>query len=303
MRKPSLRQLEAFKAFVESGSVSRAADVLHVSQPAVSKLLNHFEADIGMQLIDRNSNRPVVTERGIRVYEEIDRVLSGVDQVGQAIASIRAKERSLITIGVMPGFPPHILSHAAQLVRNERPDVSISFIVRSSEYVSHGILSRQMDLGIIARNLDHPQVNSTLFSNDSFVAVMSRDHQFASQSTVNVTDLHGQHFIAFTQGSVTRRLIDEAMEAAKVEADIILQATTAPNCCAFVEAGLGLCVMSPLFAKGHLRTLVARPFVPNLSLKIQTVHHVDSRDKRAIALVLNALKEARDYSARTDTGL
>ena len=301
MRKPSLRQLEAFKAFVESGSVSRAADVLHVSQPAVSKLLNHFEADIEMQLIDRSSNRPVVTERGLRVYEEIDRILSGVDQVGQAIASVRARERNLLTVGVMPGFPPRILSHAAQIVREERPDIRISFVVRSSAYISHGILSRQMDLGIIARDIDHPQVNSTLFLNESFVVVMRNDHQLASQEAIDITDLQGQHFIAFTQGSVTRRLIDEAMEAADVEVDIILQATTAPNCCALAEAGLGLCVMSPLFAKDHLHTLVARPFAPDLSLRIQTVHHVDSRDKHATSLVLNALREARDAAEASDT--
>ena len=190
MRKPSLRQLEAFKAFVENGSVSRAADALYVSQPAVSKLLNHFEEDIGMELIDRTSNRPVVTERGMRVYEEIDRILSGVDQIGQAIAVIRAKERSHITVGVMPGFPPSLLSRAAQIVRQDHPDISIAFIVRSSEFISHGILSRKMDLGIIARDLDHPQVQTSLFLDEKMVAVMPPDHPLSARKSIDIADLH-----------------------------------------------------------------------------------------------------------------
>ncbi|MCR9059861.1 MAG: LysR substrate-binding domain-containing protein [Rhodobacteraceae bacterium] len=294
MRKPSLRQLEAFKAFVENGSVSKAADALFVSQPAVSKLLNNFEEDIGMELLDRSSNRPVVTEMGMRVYVEIDRILSGVDQIGQAIASIRAQERSLITVGVMPGFPPSVLSRASQLVREQRPDISISFVVRSSEFISHGILSRKMDLGIIARDLDHPQVDTSVFLNEDMVAVMSPDNPLAGRETIDIADLQGRHFVAFTEGSVSRQLMDRAFSKAGVEPDIVLQATTAPNCCAFVADGMGLCVVSPLFAEDYLDKLVYRPFTPSLPLHVHSVRPVDGRERKGADLVLNALEVARD---------
>ncbi|MFK7881442.1 LysR substrate-binding domain-containing protein [Roseobacter sp.] len=294
MRKPSLRQLEAYKAFVENGSVSKAADALYVSQPAVSKLLNNFELDIGMELIDRSSNRPVVTERGMKVYEEIDRILSGVDQIGQAIAAIRAKERSLITVGVMPGFPPSLLSRAAQIVRQDHPDISISFIVRSSEFISHGILSRKMDLGIIARDLDHPQVQSNLFLDEEMVAVMRSDHVLADHDVIDISDLQGQPFISFTQGSVSRQVMDKAFEASRIEPDIVLQATTAPNCCAFAADGLGLSVMSPVFAQDHMNRLVFRRFTPSLRVQVQSVRPVDGRERRSTDLVLNALEVARD---------
>lgn len=294
MRKPSLRQLEAFKAFVENGSVSKAADALYVSQPAVSKLLNNFELDIGMELIDRTSNRPVVTERGMRVYEEIDRILSGVDQIGQAIAAIRAKERSQITVGVMPGFPPSLLSRAAQIVRQDHPDISISFIVRSSEFISHGILSRKMDLGIIARELDHPQVQTNLFLDEEMVAVMRPDHALAERDVVDISDLQGQNFISFTSGSVSRQMMDKALETARIELDTVLQATTASNCCAFVADGLGLSVMSPIFAEHSHGRLTSRPFTPTLRVQVQSVRPVDGRERRSTDLVLSALEAARD---------
>ena len=292
MRKPSLRQLETFKAFVENGSVSQAADALCVSQPAVSKLLIQFEQDIGMVLIDRNSNRPVVTERGMRVYEEIDRVLSGVDQIAQAIATIRAKEHHLITVAVMPGFPASILSRAAQIMRREHPDITLSFVVRSTEFVSHGILSRQMDLGIIARDLDHPQVETNLFVRQEMVAFMRSDHVLAARDRLDITDLHAQHFISFTQGSASRLLLDKALEHSDVEPDVVLQATTAPNCLALAADGLGLCVMAPFFARDHLDKLEFRPFTPSLSTCIYSVRPVNGRG--GTDLVLKALEAARD---------
>lgn len=295
MRRPSLRQLEAFKAFVENGSVSKAADALHVSQPAVSKLLSHFEADIGMELLDRSTNRPIVNERGMQVYEEIDRVLSGVDQIGQAIASIRAKERSLITVGVMPGFPPTMLSRASQIVREKRADISLSFIVRSSEFIAHRILSRQMDLGvIIARELNHPQVQSSLFLDEDMVAVLRNDHSLAGRTIIDITDLQGQHFISFTPGSISRRLMDRAFEKAGIEPDIVLQATNARNCCAFAADGLGLCVMPPFFATDSSDKLIHRPFTPTLKSRIQLVRPIDGRERRSVDLVLSALEAARD---------
>ena len=294
MRKPSLRQLEAFKAFVENGSVSKAAAALYVSQPAVSKLLNHFEEDIGMELLDRSSNRPVVTERGMRVYEEIDRILSGVDQIGQAIAVIRAKERSLITVGVMPGFPPSLLSRAAKIVRQDHPDVSLSFVVRSSEFIAHGILSRNMDLGIIARDLDHPQVQSSIFLDEKMVAVMRGDHALSDRKSIDIADLQGQPFITFTPGSVSRELLDKAFSKAGVEPDTVLQATTAPNCCAFIADGLGLSVMSPVFAEENRDKLIFRPFTPTLRVRVLTVRPIDGRERRVTDIVLNALEAARD---------
>ncbi|MEO1536733.1 MAG: LysR substrate-binding domain-containing protein [Pseudomonadota bacterium] len=294
MRKPTLRQLEAFKAFVETGNVSRAAELLYVSQPAVSKMLSHFEDDVEMALIDRSSNRPVVTERGMQVYEEIDRVFTGVDQIEQAIAAIRAKERSLITVGVPPGFPSKLLSIAAQKLRADHPKISVSFFVRSSEFISHGILSRKMDLGLIALNLDHPNVRSDPFFDDDMVVVMHPDHPLAEREAVHIKDLQGEKIVAFTPGSLSRVAMDRACANEDFEPDIVLQATTAQNCCAFIADGLGIGIMSPLFVHDHIGELVCRPLNPSLLLRILAVRPVDRSERRAVGAVLNALEAARD---------
>ena len=103
-RRLNLRQIEAFKAVIEHGTVSRAADILNVSQPAISKLIAHLEADAEVRLFDRVNGRLAPTERGMRLYQEIDRIFSGVQQIENAAEAIRREEQGRLVVGVMPAL-------------------------------------------------------------------------------------------------------------------------------------------------------------------------------------------------------
>ena len=111
-RRINLRQIEAFKAVIEYGTVSRAAETMHVSQPAMSKLIAHLEEDSGLQLFDRLKGRLAPTARGMRLYEEIDRIFAGVRQVENAIDTIRRDEQGRILIGVMPALSGSFIQQA-----------------------------------------------------------------------------------------------------------------------------------------------------------------------------------------------
>jgi DNA-binding transcriptional LysR family regulator len=294
MRRPSLRQIEAFKAFVETGGVSKAAEVLFVSQPAVSKLLNHLELDVGMKLIDRSSTRLAPTENGMRLYEEIDRVFSGVDQIGQAVAALRAEDHSQITIGVMPSFPESLLAEMARRARERRPDITLSFIVRSSEFIGHGLLSRKMDLGIVARRIEHALIKSKLFSDDALVVLMPPGHPLATSEQLCLTDLAPYPLIAFTPNSVTRTLTDAAFEREGVRPQVVMEATTAPKCCALVAVGLGCCILSPLLANEYGQGMVVRPLLPELHMQIFIARPTAVKDDKGVRLVQDLLEEIRN---------
>ena len=101
-RQPTMRQIEAFKAVIETGTVSRAAEVLNMSQPAASKLLTNLEADIGLTLFERRRGLLVPNERGVRFYQEIDRIFSGLNQINRAVDSLRREEQGQLVIGCLP---------------------------------------------------------------------------------------------------------------------------------------------------------------------------------------------------------
>ena len=77
----NLRQIEAFKGVIENGTVSRASQLLNISQPAMSKLIAHLEADTGLRLFDRVKGRLAPTEHAMRLYEEVGRIFAGVRQL------------------------------------------------------------------------------------------------------------------------------------------------------------------------------------------------------------------------------
>lgn len=122
----NLRQIEAFKAVVEHGTVSQAGIVLGVSQPAVSKLLAHLEADTGLTLFDRVRGKLALTARGMRLYQEIERVFSGLRQVEQAVDSIRRDEQRTLTVGVLPALSGAFIRRATMQFLARHPDVRVS---------------------------------------------------------------------------------------------------------------------------------------------------------------------------------
>src|SRR3954454_15854910 len=111
-RRINLRQVEAFKAVIEYGTVSRAAEMMNVSQPAMSKLIAHLEEDTGLRLFDRLKGRLAPTRRGMRLYEEIDRIFAGVRQVENAVEAIRREEQGQLLVGVMPALSRSFIQQA-----------------------------------------------------------------------------------------------------------------------------------------------------------------------------------------------
>jgi DNA-binding transcriptional LysR family regulator len=123
MRPINLRQIEAFKAVVDCGTVSRAAEMMNVSQPAISKLIAHLEEDAGLRLFDRLKGRLAPTRRGMRLYEEVERIFAGVRQIENAIETIRRDEQRRLLIGVMPALSGSFIQQATSNFLAQQPDV------------------------------------------------------------------------------------------------------------------------------------------------------------------------------------
>ena len=278
MRAPSLRQIEAFKAFVETGTVSRAADVLHISQPAASKLLSNLETDSGLRLFDRAHGRMTTTARGMRLYEEIERLFSGVNQIAQAVEAIRKEERSRLAIGVMPGVSTRFIAASAEAFRAAHPDVFLSFTVRSSQFITEGLLSRQLDLGIVSKPLDHPLFTTALLEDEPVVCALPADHALADRAALTLADIAAEPMIAFAQDSSTRHKVERAFAAAGLAPNVVAEATTAQTVCSLVAAGIGLALVAPIFALEHVPKIAWVPIVPKIRMDIYTIKSASTRN-------------------------
>lgn len=258
----NLRQIEAFRAVIENGTVSAAALALNVTQPAVSKLVSNLEYDTGLRLFDRIKGKLTPTAQGARLYEEVDRVFSGLHQIERAIETVRREEKGRLVIGVLPALSGHFIQDVTMRFLETEPHVFVSLIVRGSPGLADWLVTRQVDVGILNAKVEHPYLETEPFLSHPLVCILPPDHALARKSVITPADLHDERFVAFDEGVEIRRMVDEVMASYGSVPRLVLEATTAPTLCEFVAHGLGLSLIHPLMA-GPVRGRVAiRRFEP-----------------------------------------
>jgi DNA-binding transcriptional LysR family regulator len=281
-RRLTLRQVEAFKAVIESGSISSAAQMVHISQPAMSKLIAHFETDTGLKLFDRVKGRLAPTACGMRLYEEIDRIFAGVRQVENAAEAIRREERKQLVAGVMPALSGSFIQRAMTSFLEHCPSVFCSVQSLGSEWIIDRLVTRKLDVGLVEPGLDNPYITFEPLMDHPLVCIMPLDHPLAAKSRVEPADLDQIPFVTFNRDSYTGRRIESMFEAHGVKPEIVLVANVAPTLCEFVAAGLGVSLVHPLMASGLENQLAARRFEPEMLLNFQLCRSADSRNARII---------------------
>lgn len=275
MKRPiQLRQIEAFKAVVESGTVSQAANVMHVSQPAVSKLLAHLEEDTELELFERVRGRLVPSAAGMKLYGHIDRIFASIRQVEHAVDLIKREEQERMVVGVLPALSGMFISNATKRFLAVNADAHVSLLGRASQFVVEWLLSNQLDVAIVNSGMDHPLIETLPLGSGQLACILPQDHPLALKEEIRAGDLDGMPFIRFSNENRIRQKIEQVLLQQGVRPRFVLEATLAMTVCELVADGLGISVMDPLLAYGQKHRLAIRPFVPIIrsDLKICRLH-------------------------------
>ncbi|HEV7256635.1 MAG TPA: LysR substrate-binding domain-containing protein [Bosea sp. (in: a-proteobacteria)] len=299
VRRLNLRQVEAFKAVIEFGTVSRAAEMMNVSQPAMSKLIAHLEEDTGLRLFDRIKGRLVLTRRGMRLYEEIDRIFAGLRQVENAVDAIRRDEQSRLLIGVMPALSGPFIQQATTRFLASQPNVFCSVQSRSSQWIADGLVTRKLDVGLIIVPVDNPYIIAEPLLARPVVCALPLDHRLAGKDVITPKDLDGVPFISFEPESHTHRRVSQLLEGHGVVPNVVMSVNVAPTLCEFVAAGVGVSLVHPLIVGGLKDRVAIRPFEPALQLDFQLCRIRDSRNARLVDAFLSSAREAAAEISRT----
>lgn len=301
MRRPiPLRQIEIFKALIENGTVSRAADVLYVSQPAASKLLKQIEEDNGLKLFDRHKGRLTPTSQGLRLYDEISRIFAGVHQVESAIESIRREDQSQLVIGIIPAFAGTVIQRATMGFLKRNPNVYCSFVSLGAQWISDRVLARTLDVGITSSKIDHPYLVTRSLLEHPLLCIMPVGHPLAKVKVVRPEHLKGVPFVSFKADSHTGQKVVNLFQKHNISPDIVLTADASLTVCEFVAAGLGISLVHPLYIAGMEERLMVRPFEPATPLDFQVCF---ARDARSAKLILDFVEETNAMAKRLSESL
>jgi DNA-binding transcriptional LysR family regulator len=264
----NLRQIQALQAVIESGTVSRAAERLSISQPAVSKLLNNLERTTGLALFDRRRGRLSPTPEALMLFEEMERVFQGVVSIDRYADEIRNVQHGSLRVGVMPALSTGFVQEIVARLIADRPKLQISIHARTSPKLAEWIVGGHLDVGLTSHEIQHSELIQQALCRRRFVCVMPLGHRLAQKKMVDIGDFEDETFISVTDDALRQKL-DRIFDAAGIRRRLTLEAPMAPTICALVAKGLGVSVLSPLYL-GVLTPLVAiRPFRPVVETEIR----------------------------------
>ncbi len=256
------RQLEAFRAVMLAGSVTQAAEMLSVSQPAVSRLIACLEQDLGFALFRRRRGRLQPTPEAQFLLGEVERAIAGLDHVDQIAEDIRNRRSGHLRIACLPGFATSLLPRVIAQFLKQRPGTTISFQPRTNQRVQEWIMAQQYDVGLAEIPPEHPAIESeSLYVR--CVCVLPEDHPLAARPAIAAADLDDLPLISLNRDHSHTRNLREAFERAGARFNMRVETRQFAPACIMVAEGVGVAVVSPIDAAEYVgRGLAIRPFEP-----------------------------------------
>lgn len=201
----NIRQIEAFRAVIQHGTVTSAATALHVSQPAVSRLVKDLEYYLGFLLFQRKKGRLVPTPEALALVDEIDKAFLGIEKVIDAAKDIREFRTGRLFVSSLPSLALTFLPVWVTDFSNQYPEISISLQTHSSQRVLEWVTTQQCDIGFIGMDLEDPTVDIIPITNNPLQLVMPVEHDLAHKDIIYPNDLDNMPFVSFGQSRECQR--------------------------------------------------------------------------------------------------
>lgn len=265
----NLRQLEAFRSVMMSRSITQAAQAMHLSQPAVSKLVADLEYAIGFKLFIRSKGSALtVTPEAEHFFHEVERSFIGIDALKRAATDIRNLSTGNLHIASLPALSSSFLPRVIRIFSQRYPKASIRFYTHSSSTVRQWIANQQFDIGLATRAHEIAGVSASSFLRSVGACVLPPGHALAGRELIEPEDLAGEAFISLMVGDQTRRRVDRIFEDAGIERKLVIETQYAMTICSLVLEGLGCSIVNPATTNDFLtRGLVVRPFRPRIEFE------------------------------------
>lgn len=273
----NLRQAEVFRVVMRCGSMTRAAEMLGVSQPAVSRLITSMAASVGFQLFRRQGGGVMPTEDAFLLLDEIERAFVGVEELRQRAAAIREKQAGSVRITAQSHYGNQLLPGIIADFCRAFPNIGVSLLSQPRLNIGDLVASGRTDLGITTLPIRAAEgVEIIKLIARAAVLVMPRDHPLASKPIVDAADLQGERFVSFESGSPFRYEVDGIFDKARIRRQLTIEATTHEAACGLVAAGVGISVVSPYAPALYVDPRVAvRPFSPSIDIEIGLIFAPD----------------------------
>jgi DNA-binding transcriptional LysR family regulator len=258
----NLKRLQAFRAVFESASVTRAAELLHTTQPATSRMIGDLELELGLALFVRHKRRLIPTAEGRMFYREAERALAAVDQIVDIARDIRTLKGAHLRIVAPMVTAFGILPAAIAAFRAAHPHTRVSLEIKDMRDIAEWVANGPFDIGVTALPFQDPRVECELLTTLPFIVVMPKQHPLTAKRVVHLKDLRSENVI-LPSPTQPRAAIAAAFESVGLQVNSTIDVSSALSTCQLVGRGLGVALVDPFtFEQASGFGIVARPVRP-----------------------------------------
>lgn len=291
------RRLQVFNTVAKLLSFTKAAESLHMTQPAVTFQVRQLEEYFNTRLFDRTHNRINLTDAGKRVYEYSNTIFQVYSEMENAVREITGDVNGVLIIGASTTIAEYMLPALLGDFKTKFPDVNLRLKVSNSDGIVAMVENNVIDLGVVEAAVSNKNLAVELCRIDRLVALVPKNHELADRVTLKIEELLKYPYICREEGSGTREVILDYLDKAGVaatELNIIMELGSPEALKGAVEAGIGVTIISRATLNKELKlgTLVAINLDPVLERPFSFVHQ---KQKFRQHTVEKLLEFARQY--------
>lgn len=267
-----LRQMEVFRAVMLTGSMSGAARLLNVTQPAVSRVIAYTEQSLGLRLFERAGTRLTPTAEAQALIVEVERLYEGAQQVDNLARELARNPGGTLTIAASPSLAIHFIPGVIARFLEACPEVHVRYHTTLLADMPGELLSRRADLAISVLPVEDPGVTSEPLVSGGMVCLLPPDHPLAGREELSLREIAGHPLVMYDRAIPFGRMIGKAFDALGATPRIAMEVPRAELAVSMVRAGIGVALVDEFAAAGDLPGgILCRPLIEPIKVTLSLV--------------------------------
>ena len=240
-----LRQLRYLVALADERHFTRAAAREHVAQPALSQQIRKLEEEVGVALVERTTRKVSITEAGELLVARARRILSECNAAHAELEALRGILTGHVSVGAMHTMGPVDVSLALAIFHQRHPGVELTVLEQSSEELAEMLRDDVLDLAYLSvtERIESHGLGLHQLVSEEIVLILPQSHPLAKRSGVRMSELAGEQFISYREGSRLRELLNRAAREAGFDPQVMLESNESRRIRRLVARGMGVAIL------------------------------------------------------------
>jgi len=238
----NLDRLRIFQAVAEARSFTRAAEVVHLTQPGISKHIKQMEEYYGIPLFDRLGKRVALTQAGEILSEATEEIMASAAAAEQRIEELKGLHGGKLVLGASFALGIYVLPGVLAAFRKRYPAVDVTVDISLSAKIMAKILANKLELGLVSQEAHDPRLFARQFMTDELIAVVPSNHPWANRKRIRPQELMKETFIVAARGAGVRAAVEERLKEKGIVLTNVIDFGNVEGVKRAVEAGLGISI-------------------------------------------------------------